>query len=130
MSGNLAPKWTKSSIWTRLVRGLVALLSVAAGALHFSRPEACLKIVPPYLPVPLALVYLSGAFEILGGVGRLIPPLRRWTGIGLIALPIAVFPANIEMLIQNLRRDGLTPFVWVLIARLPPQLFLSSWSTG
>lgn len=105
-------------------RILAASLFVMAGLLHFLRPHSYLKIMPAYLPSPLALVYLSGAFEVLGGIGILIPRLRPVAGYGLIALLIAVFPANIEMLLQNLRKDGLSPFSWLLLARLPLQVVL------
>ncbi|MEO6034093.1 MAG: DoxX family protein [Verrucomicrobiota bacterium] len=103
---------------------MLAILFVAAGILHFLKPQSYLKIMPAFFPAPLALVYLSGAFEILGGIGILVPRLRRWTGIGLIALLIAVFPANVEMLWQNLRKEGLSLFSWLLIFRLPLQLVL------
>jgi uncharacterized membrane protein len=56
-----------------------------------------MKIMPPYLPWPLAMVYVSGAAEILGGLGLLIPRVRRSAALGLVALLIAVFPANIYM---------------------------------
>ncbi len=57
-----------------------------------------MKIIPPYVPWHLATVYVSGAAEILGGIGLLIPPVRRAAALGLVALLIAVFPANIYML--------------------------------
>ena len=68
---------------------------IAVGVLHFVRPKAFVRIVPKFLPTPLALVYISGFFEILGGVGLLIPETRTWAAWGLIALYVAVFPANI-----------------------------------
>jgi len=88
--------------------------------------------MPPYLPFPLELVYISGVFEILGGAGWLIPRCRRFAGYGLIALLIAVFPANIQMLVQSLHKEGLTLFSWILIFRLPLQIalvFLVHWLT-
>ena len=78
--------------------------------------------MPPYLPFPLELVYLSGVFEILGGTGLLTPYCRRFAGYGLIALLIAVFPANLQMLVQNLQKEGLSLFSWILIFRLPLQI--------
>jgi len=76
---------------------LAALFFTAAGVLHFLRPAMYMKIVPPYIPWPLAMVYISGAAEIAGGLGILIPPLRRRAALGLVALLVAVFPANIYM---------------------------------
>jgi len=76
---------------------LAALFFTAAGVLHFLRPAMYMKIVPPYIPWPQAMVYISGAAEIAGGLGILIPPLRRRAALGLVALLVAVFPANIYM---------------------------------
>jgi uncharacterized membrane protein len=81
-----------------LSRGLLAVLFIGAGVLHFVAPATYLHIMPPYLPAPLALVYLSGAAEIAGGVGLLIPATRQLAGWGLILLLLAVFPANVYML--------------------------------
>ena len=68
---------------------------VGAGTLHFIKPDFYLKIMPPYLPLHLELVYLSGFFEIALGVLLLVPRLSRFAAWGIIALLIAVFPANI-----------------------------------
>ncbi|MEP6664221.1 MAG: DoxX family protein [Verrucomicrobiota bacterium] len=106
----------------KFFRWLLALFFIFAGIAHFVKPESYLKIVPSYLPAPLLLVYVSGFFESLGGIGMLIPQTRRWAGWGLIALLVAVFPANIEMLRQNWQKEGLSLFTWVLIFRLPFQV--------
>src|ERR1017187_10335026 len=74
---------------------VLALFMVGAGTLHFINAEFYLKIMPPYLPLHLELVYLSGFFEIALGVLLLIPRLSRFAAWGIIALLIAVFPANI-----------------------------------
>ena len=58
--------------------------------------------MPPQLPYPLGLVYLSGFYEILGGIGLLVPPLSQPTAWGIIALFIAVYPANINMAINKI----------------------------
>jgi uncharacterized membrane protein len=81
----------------KVLLGLAALFFSAAGILHFLKPAMYMKIVPPYIPWPLAMVYISGAAEITGGLGILIPPVRRSAALGLIALLLAVFPANIYM---------------------------------
>lgn len=59
-----------------LARSLIAGLFLTTGTLHFLRPELFLKIVPPRLPWPLGLVYLSGFFELVGGAGLLVPRFR------------------------------------------------------
>ena len=84
---------------------LLAVVMVAIGVLHFVRPKPFVRIVPKFLPAPLTLVYVSGFFEILGGIGLLIPETRVWAAWGLIALYVAVFPANINMLTENISLD-------------------------
>lgn len=76
---------------------LVAAFFTFAGVMHFVNTAFFVAIVPPYLPSAHALVYVSGVFEILGGVGVLVPATRRFAGYGLLALLVAVYPANIHM---------------------------------
>lgn len=76
---------------------LLALFLVVAGTLHFILPDVYLKIMPPYMPWPLELVYLSGAIEILLGLLLLVPSCSRWAAWGIIFLLIAVFPANLYL---------------------------------
>ncbi len=76
---------------------LLAVLMVFAGVMHFISPNFFLKIMPPYLPLHLELVYLSGVFEIGLGICLLIPRFSRFAAWGIIALLIAVFPANIYL---------------------------------
>lgn len=105
---------------------LLAAVFVGAGVLHFVKPRLFEAIVPPSLPSPRALVLLSGAAEILGGVGLLIAPLRPWAGWGLAVLLVAVFPANLHMARESERFRRLAPR-WVLLARLPLQAVLIAW---
>jgi uncharacterized membrane protein len=105
--------------------GLLSLLFVAAGINHFVSPNVYMKIMPDYLPWPLALVYVSGFFEVAGGIGVALPRLRRAAGLGLIALLIAVFPANVHMLV-NADQFPAIPY-WTLVARLPVQGLLIAW---
>ena len=115
-----------------IVRLLLAGAMIAVGVLHFVHPDGFVKIVPSFLPAPRALVLVSGFFEILGGLGLLHPRTRRSAAIGLIALYIAVFPANINMAVNDIQpADGHIPtlLLWV---RLPLQLVLIAlaWWTG
>ncbi len=106
---------------------LAAIFYVGAGTLHFLRPEFYLKIVPPYIPWHLAMVRISGFFEILGGLGLLIPRTRRAAAWGLVALLIAVFPANLYMA-TNPVETGATAIAPILRwGRLPSQLVLIWW---
>jgi uncharacterized membrane protein len=76
---------------------LLGLFFIAAGLNHFVHPEFYVRMVPPRLPAPALLVQISGVCEIAGGIGALIPRTRRIAGLGLIALLVAVFPANLQM---------------------------------
>jgi uncharacterized membrane protein len=102
-------------------RILLASFFVYTGAMHFARPKNFIKIMPD-LPCKRELVYVSGFFEILGGAGLLVPPLRKAAGIGLIALLWTVFPANVNMAVNNIN-FGFLP-VWALWARLPLQIVM------
>ena len=102
-----------------------ALSFVVVGVLHFINPDPFLTIMPEYLPWHLELVYLSGFFEILGGAGLLIPSTRRLAAWGLIALLIAVYPANINMLVNDVYLDDMPHDRWLLWARMPLQFVMA-----
>ena len=104
---------------------LLGVSFVAAGILHFLLPAPYVKIMPPVLPCPLALVYVSGAGEVGLGLG-MFTRFARWAAWGLIALLVAVFPANIHMALH----PELTPKIpaWTLWARLPLQAVLIAWA--
>lgn len=104
---------------------LLALLFVAAGINHFVNPGFYLKITPDFVPWPLAMIYLSGVFEVLGGIAVLLPNLRRAAGWGLIALLIAVSPVHVDMLVHADRFPEVP--MWALVARLLLQPVLIAW---
>lgn len=112
----------------RIALGALAAFMVAIGTMHFVRPQPFVEIIPPVLPAPLLLVYVSGAFEILGGLGLLYPPSRRVAAWGLVALYIAVFPANIYMAVEQVSIGDLQAPEWALWARLPLQLVFIAWA--
>lgn len=94
-------------------------LFLGSGIMHFTHEKFYTSIVPKSLPNPKQLVYISGVAEILGAIGVLLPFSRKFAGRGLIALLIAVFPANIQMAL-NPERYKQFP-AWGLWARLPLQ---------
>lgn len=98
-----------------------------SGTFHFLRAPLFVKIVPPYLPQPTLLVYLSGLAELAGGIGLLIPTWRRGAGWGLSALLIAVFPANVYMATNSVQVTAHPVPQWALWARLPLQAVLIAW---
>jgi uncharacterized membrane protein len=118
----------KSNLLKEILRVLLALFMITAGVLHFVTPAPFVKIVPPQLPYPLALVYISGFFEILGGIGLLIPLVSVAAAWGLIALFIAVFPANINMAVNNIKLEGIPHSPALYWARLPLQAVLIAWA--
>jgi uncharacterized membrane protein len=105
-------------------RIITAAFFTFAGVMHFIRAPFFVSIVPPQLSHPLALVYISGSFEILGGIGLLVPQFRRFAGNGLILLLLAVFPANIYMFTKTLQTQGICLPTILLAIRLPLQFVL------
>ncbi len=110
---------------------LRTLLTVAMGGVgitHFTSPEFFVAIVPKALPAPLTLVYVSGFFEILGGLGLLLPQTRRAAAWGLVALYVAVFPANINMAIHQIQPTGGHISVAAMWIRLPFQVLFIAFA--
>lgn len=109
-----------------VLKYLLAAGFVLAGANHFFSAEFYLRMMPPVLPAPLFLVYLSGVFEITLGILLFIQNFSRFAAWGIILLLIAVFPANIFMA----RHTGLFPEFSpaILYLRLPFQLILIAWA--
>ena len=104
---------------------LLATFMVFAGTMHFVRPEFYLKIMPPYLPWHLPLVYVSGFFEVSLGLLLLVPRFSKLAASGMIALLVAVFPANIY-LFQHQEILGGPPILHLL--RLPLQAVFILWA--
>ena len=118
----------------RLKRPLLYVMSlgyVVAGVMHFVYPSAYAQIVPPVLPAPLLLVYLSGVAEIAVGVGLLYPPTRRAAAVATMLLLAAIFPANVYMAVSGVAVQGpvsADPSPAVRWGRLPLQAVLVAWA--
>ena len=105
-----------------------SLSYVVVGVMHFTHVDFFLRAMPDYLPAHLELVWLSGVFEILGGLGLLVKKTRRFSSFGIIALLFAVYPANIHMAMHpaEFADLGMTPLG--LYVRLPFQFVFMAWA--
>jgi uncharacterized membrane protein len=104
---------------------LLAAAFILGGINHFVMPEFYLRIMPPYLPAHLFLIYLTGFLETGFGVALLIPKISRRAAWGIILLLIAVFPANIYMAMNTELFPDINPLIIYL--RLPLQIVLMAW---
>jgi uncharacterized membrane protein len=110
------------------LRWLLTIFMVGAGLNHFLDPGPYIAMTPDFLPAPRALVYISGVAEILGGLGLVPARTRPFAAWGIIALLFAVFPANINMAVNDLPLGTRDVPAWALWARLPLQLVLIGWA--
>lgn len=111
----------------KIFRILLGAFFILAGTLHFTTPEPYLKLMPPFVPFHLFMVYLSGVVEIAGGVLVLIPATQRAGGWLLMLTLLAIFPANLHMAI-----NGIQPFAFEVSqagawGRLPIQGLFWAW---
>jgi len=105
---------------------LFAAIFIFAGFNHFRDPGFYLRIMPPYLPWPSALHLIAGFFEFLLGVMLLIPRFQKLAAWGLVALLLAIYPANIHMAVNHHLYPELPMiFHWI---RLPLQFVLIAWA--
>lgn len=105
---------------------LMAAFYIFAGLNHFRKPHLYARIIPPFFPNPKLLVFLSGIAEIFLGILLCIPMVSPYAAIGIIALLIAVFPANLYMYANEKASLGLPK--WILLVRLPLQILLILWA--
>jgi len=107
-------------------RVLFGVAFVLAGVNHFANPDFYVRIMPPYLPWPLALVYVSGIAEAALGALLLVPRWSRVAAWGLVALLVAIFPANLHMAMNPQAFPDMPPLL--LYLRLPLQAVLILWA--
>lgn len=101
-------------------------LYIMGGVMHFVASKFYLRIMPRYIPYHNALVVISGVIEIVLGILLLFPAYRVLAAWGIIALLIAIFPANVNHLTSA--KPGKGPPLWVLYLRLPLQGVLIWWA--
>lgn len=110
-----------------VARWVLAGFFVVAGVNHFLAPEIYLGMMPAWLPGKQAANIVSGAAEIAGGVGLLVPKLRRAAAWGLIALLVLIFPANVQVALQGSMPGLEGAPSWLLWLRLPFQAVFVAW---
>ncbi len=115
---------------------LFGVLYIIAGILHFINPEFYLQLMPPIIPLSwhLSLINVSGIAEIFLGIGLIIPSTRKISAYGIVALLIAVFPANIYMAFnyELLHEMDVSP-LFAIAVRLPLQFVLigiANWQSS
>ena len=110
------------------MRRLLGPAFIFAGAMHFIRPREYRAIMPPYIPAHKEMVAVSGVAEIVGGLAALSPRTHQFARLWLIAVLIAVFPANVHMALHPDQIKGLPAIPrWLLWARLPVQGLFIAW---
>ena len=111
-----------------ILRVILSVSLIAVAITHFTHTDQHVRIVPPFLPYPAALVQISGVIEILLAIALLIPVLSVSAAWGMIALFIAVFPANIYQAMYSIPIDGIPNDSWLYWVRLPFQAVLIAWA--
>ena len=105
---------------------IMAILYIAAGLNHFRNAKFYLKIIPPSLPFPKWVNWISGAAEVILGILLFFPNYSSLAAWGIIALLIAIFPANIYHFTS--KGKTLPAPIWLLYLRLPIQFLLMYWA--
>ena len=110
-----------------IARVSLALLFMVASSLHFIT-DVELKIIPPILPLRREALYITGIFELLGGIGLLIPRFQRAAAWGLVALLVIIFPANWYHAVKKIQLGGILNSPVYHVVRLPLQAVLIWWA--
>jgi uncharacterized membrane protein len=109
-------------------RLLLVAIYLGAGGLHLGAPDGFLVIMPPAIPFPRAVVLFTGACEVAGAVGLLVPLTRRWAGIMLAIYAVCVWPANIYQAFWHIRAPPLPDSWWYNGPRIMFQPVLVWWA--
>jgi uncharacterized membrane protein len=99
---------------------------VAGGVNHFIFPDFYKKIMPPWLPLHYFIIYFTGVCEIVFGFLLLPKQTRKPAAWCIITLLVAVFPANIQMMLNFWHQQS--SYLWLAILRLPIQFLLIWWA--
>lgn len=111
-----------------VLRGLLAALYLAAGVLHLALPAGFAAIVPPIVPFRHAVVLFTGACELMGAVGLILPATRRLAGIMLALYALCVWPANIYQALWHVPAPPLPDSWWYHAPRIAFQPVMIWWA--
>ncbi len=114
------------------MRVALASMFTLTGVSHFTATESFLLMVPEFLPLRREAIYVSGAAELAGAAGLFVPPLRRAAGLGLAALLVAVFPANVYVALSNVQVDlvpGSPAYQWARLLLQPLLVWFAVWAS-
>ena len=115
------------------MRLALASMFTLTGVSHFTATESFLAMVPEFLPLRREAIYLSGVAELAGAAGLFVPQLRRPAGLGLAALLVAVFPANVNVALNNVQVDlvpGSSAYQWGRLLLQPLLVWFVVWASG
>lgn len=125
--GRLLGAWVPAETRRDRARVAAAVAFIVASLPHFLTPARYLPMMPPWLSDPLLLIYLSGLAELAGGVGLLVPATRRMAAWWLVAVLVAIFPANVHVALSGANAEGLPSASWYIWSRLPFQAIFIWW---
>lgn len=103
----------------KISNAILTVLFLVSGVLHLVNPEAFLWLMPPWLPEPIFLIYLSGVFELVGAAAFIFR--QRWAGWFCALVLLGVYPANIWFAFDSLG-SGDAGLIAAAFVRLPLQL--------
>lgn len=93
--------------WALAARYALVVMFVFTGISHFTKMKHDMaRMVPSAFPYPLTVIYVTGVLELLGAAGLLLPESRKIAAVCLIALLLAMFPANIKAAQEKLKVGG------------------------
>lgn len=104
--------------WRRVAQIAAAVVFIPFGILHCARVDTFVPIMPPIIPFPRVVIVLTGLAEIAGGIGILVPSLRKAAGIGLALYAIGVYPANVYQAFWHVQVPPLPDSWWYHAPRL------------
>ena len=112
----------------QILRVLLAVAYLVAGALHILNPAPFLGITPPWVPYAAQVILFTGLCEVAGAIGLFVPRLRWWAGVLLAAYAVCVYPANVKHAVDYVTHGTGGLSLWYHIPRLAFQPVIVWWA--